>query len=92
MLKLNKIISAVRGRIIMSKTNNKKTSTKEDKQPLSVHKALGGFGGVFMAFVVASVAYSTYVVYAGTTGLAPKLMLIPQALFAGIIVLYKFAK
>ena len=62
------------------------------KEALTVHKALSGAGGIFMAFVVASVAYSTYVVFAGTTGLVPKLMLIPQATFAALIVLYKFAK
>jgi hypothetical protein len=71
---------------------NKAKKVKEPKAPLTVHKALGGFGGIFMAFVVASVAYSTYVVFAGTTGLAPKLMLVPQAVFATLVVLYKFAR
>lgn len=72
-----------------------KKSTKEPaapKAPYTVGQALGGIGGIIMAFVIASIGYSTFIVYMGTSGLTPKLMLIPQAVFAGLVVLYKFGK
>lgn len=75
----------------MSKKTTKPT-IKEPKAPLTVSKALGGLGGIVMAFVVASISYSTYVVYFGTTGIVPKALLIPQAVFATVLVIYKFAK
>lgn len=46
--------------------------------------------GVFQLFVLASIAYSTYVVYLGTDGTAPKVMLIPQALWATLLAVQKF--
>ena len=48
--------------------------------------------GLLQLFVLASIAYSTYIVYLGTTGYAPKVMLIPQALWAGILAIQKFTK
>ena len=52
---------------------------------------LSGIWGILVLFVVASISYTSYVVIAGTQGLVPKLMVIPQALFAIIIALYKFS-
>ena len=51
-----------------------------------------GIWGVLLLFVLASIAYSTYMVCLGTDGDIPKLMVIPQAAFAVLIALYKFAK
>ena len=48
--------------------------------------------GLLQLFVLASIAYSTYVVYLGTDGIAPKVMLIPQALWATLLAVQKFTK
>lgn len=48
--------------------------------------------GILQLFVLVSVAYSTYVVYLGTEGIAPKVMLVPQAIFAAVIAVQKFTK
>lgn len=48
--------------------------------------------GLLMTFVFVSIAYSTYVVYFGTIGTVPKLMLIPQAAFGALLFLYKFIR
>lgn len=47
--------------------------------------------GALLLFVIMSIAYSTYVVYFGTTGWIPKIMLVPQALFAAWVAITKFA-
>lgn len=46
--------------------------------------------GILQLFVLASIAYSTYVVFLGTDGIAPKVMLIPQALWATLLAVQKF--
>lgn len=46
--------------------------------------------GMLQVFVVVSIAYSTYIVALGTEGYTPKIMLIPQALYASILVIRKF--
>ena len=67
----------------MTKQNN---NTKKSKGlPLT------GIMGVATLFVVVSIAYSTFVVATGTDGLAPKLMLVPQALFASVVLVRKFS-
>lgn len=48
--------------------------------------------GVLQLFVLISISYSTYVVFLGTTGYAPKAMLIPQAIFAAYLAVIKFTK
>lgn len=48
--------------------------------------------GIAMLFVLASITYSTYVVAMGTTGMIPKVMLIPQAIWGVIIAIQKFTK
>lgn len=53
---------------------------------------LQGVWGILVLFVIASIAYSTYMVALGTQGLTPKVMLIPQTAFAVIVALYKFSK
>ncbi len=47
---------------------------------------------LLMLLVVVSIAFSSYVVYFGTSGLIPKIMLVPQALFAATIAISKFTK
>lgn len=46
--------------------------------------------GMLQVFVVVSIAYSTYIVALGTEGYIPKAMLVPQALYAGLLVICKF--
>jgi hypothetical protein len=52
---------------------------------------LYGIFGILSLFVLVSIAYSTYMVAVGTDGVAPKVMLVPQALFAACLAIYKFS-
>jgi hypothetical protein len=70
---------------------SKKDKSKDESTARKPHSIpVGGYWGILMAFVVLSIAYSTYVVAFGTIGLTPKLMLAPQAIFAAVVLLYKF--
>lgn len=55
---------------------------------IPVHKGYG----VLMLFVVVSILYANYVVFFGTEGLIPKLMLVPSTLFVGGFLVYKALK
>lgn len=55
---------------------------------IPVHKGWG----ILMLFVMASIVYANYVVFFGTEGLIPKLMLIPSTLFVAGFLVYKAAK
>ena len=46
--------------------------------------------GILQLFVIASISYSTYVVALGVDGWIPKLMLVPQVLWAAMLLLQKF--
>lgn len=48
--------------------------------------------GIVELFTVASIGFSTYVVYFGTTGVTPKLLLVPQAVWAVVVLTKKFVK
>ena len=61
---------------------------KEPKAPRDFNKVKG----VLQLFVLASISYSTYIVFLGTNGPAPKVMLVPQALFAVVLAFQKFTK
>lgn len=66
---------------------------KVDKQAKTKkQRNFTGVVGILLLFVVASIGYSTYVVYFGTEGVAPKLMLIPQAVFAVVELVKRFSK
>jgi len=62
----------------MSKIKNKSAQAGNDLVKL------------FMLLVVISIAYSTYVVTAGTDGIIPTVLVIPQAVFATGILIKKF--
>lgn len=82
------MVPVKKGLTIMSKKEKEQKSKK-------VHNAcipVNGVYGLALAFVVASIAFSSYVVCAGTSGLLPKALLIPQMVFAATVLLYKFAK
>lgn len=55
---------------------------------IPVHKGWG----ILMLFVMASIVYANYVVFFGTEGLIPKLMLIPSTLFVAGFLVYKASK
>lgn len=64
------------------------TGNQPARQCLPLHGAFGIMG----LFVVASIAYSTYVIIAGTDGYVPIAMVAPQATFAAWLAVYKFGK
>lgn len=66
----------------------KETPVQQTRQCLPLY----GIWGIMGLFVVASVAYSTYMVAMGTQGYIPKVMLVPQVAFAVTIAIYKFSK
>lgn len=69
-------------------TKSNKTTQETPKK--SKRNIKGQTVGVLQLFVLASIAYSTYVVYLGTDGYAPKVMLIPQAIWATLLAIQKF--
>ncbi len=71
----------------VSKVNSKKVNLNSKK-----HRDYGKIQGMLQLFVLISISYSTYVVALGTDGLTPKIMLIPQALYAAYIAVQKFTK
>lgn len=64
------------------------SKNKEPKAPKDFNKVKG----VLQLFVLTSISYSTYIVFLGTTGIAPKVMLAPQAIFGVILAIHKFTK
>ncbi len=66
-----------------SKFNSKKVTKSRDFSKIN---------GVLQLFVLVSIGYSTYVVFLGTEGIGPKLMLIPQALYGAYLAVIKFTK
>lgn len=68
--------------------SSKNNTNKVEKQPKDFSKALN----LLLLLVVLSIAFSTYVVYFGTTSMTAKIMLVPQALFAAIVAVRQFTK
>lgn len=64
--------------------------TTANVQPVKQCLPIYGLWGILLLFVFGSVAYSTYMVAVGTTGIVPKVMLVPQATFAIILAILKF--
>ena len=73
------------------KKQQKNTTNNEPKVPTSGIPVHGAWG-VALLFVVASIAFSTYMVYFGTDDVISKALLVPQALFAAAFLLIKAAK
>jgi len=48
--------------------------------------------GIATLFVIASIAYSTVVIALGTQGLIPKILIVPQAIYAFVILIKRFTK
>lgn len=71
---------------------NKTNETAAPKQSKTKGNKRNGIIGMLLLLVVMSVAYSSYVVWFGTTGLVPKIMLAPQMIFAAAVLVWKFNK
>ena len=65
-----------------------KTKSTEPKAPRNYSKVTG----VAMLLVIASIAFSSYIVIMGVEQLVPKLMLAPQIMFAAIEAVKRFTK
>lgn len=66
---------------------------KVDKQSKpKKQRNFNGVVGILLLFVVASIAYSTYVVALGTEGYIPKVMLLPQAAWVVVELIKRFTK
>lgn len=79
------------------KTTMKNTKTNEAAAPKTkAAKNTKGMRnaiiGLLLLMVVTSIAYSSYVVWFGTTGVVPKIMLAPQMIFAAAVLIWKFNK
>ena len=73
---------------VKNNNNNTKKTTKKNR------KSARGFGfgilGMLLLLVVMSIAYSSYIVWFGTTGATPKILLAPQLLFAAAVLITVF--
>lgn len=74
------------------KTNTSKEAAAPKKAAKNSNDKANGIIGLLMLLVVLSIAYSTYVVWFGTTGLVPKVLLAPQLIFAAVVLIKKFNK
>ena len=86
-----KSVKQMKGKHTMSKeeTAEKKTPSKAK---VTGWKRFRGIIGIGLAFVIVSIAYSSVVIWTGTEGLLPKIMLAPQAIFALVLLGVAFAK
>lgn len=82
--KLSLLFNKRKGKKMGNKKQSKNNTDKPSKQKLN------GIIGLLQLLVVISVAYSSYVVWFGTTGLAEKIMLVPQMTYAAVVLIRKF--
>ena len=75
----------------LNKQKNTEGAAPKKAAKITNNKA-NGIIGLLMLLVVLSIAYSTYVVWFGTTGLTAKILLAPQLVFAAVILIKKFNK
>lgn len=89
---LNKTKGLINTMFKNNKTNKTQDAAPVKKAAKSNNNKRNGILGLLMLLVVLSIAYSSYVVWFGTTGLAAKIMLAPQILFAAAVLIWKFNK
>lgn len=75
----------------MSKKLQKAVELKDSK-PKKKSNIKQSIIGVMLLIVVASIAYSTTVIAMGTKGIVPLVMVVPQAVFAVIVLVKQFIK
>ena len=80
----------MKGTIVKKSKNTPEAEKQVVAKPtgIPVHKGYG----ILMLFVAVSILYANYVVYFGTEGLIPKLMLIPSTLFVAGLLIFKAIK
>lgn len=78
----------------MTKETQNRSDYPKQKEVVKANKPskLNGIMGVLQLFVVVSIAYSSYIVIAGTDGLVPKLLVAPQIMWVMIVLVTKFTK
>lgn len=89
---LNKTKGQINTMFTKNKTNTDAAATPAKKGAKNSNNKRNGILGLLMLLVVLSIAYSSYVVWFGTTGLAAKIMLAPQMIFAAAVLIWKFNK
>jgi hypothetical protein len=87
-LKLKEGISKMANKSNKTEQAPAKPAKKNNTQGIPVH----GVMGLALLFVVASIVYANYVVFFGTQGLIPKLMLIPSSIFVLAFLVHKSVK
>lgn len=65
----------------------KRVKPKKDNKQL-----LAGIMGLLQLFVVASIVYTTAIILMGSEGLVPKVLTIPQSVYAAVVVFKRFVK
>lgn len=86
---IKSLLNKTKGLTTVKNNNNKtKKITKKNR------KSFKGFGfgilGMLLLLVVMSIAYSSYIVWFGTTGVMPKVLLAPQLIFAAAVLIAVF--
>ena len=71
-------------------TEAPKSDVKNTKKQTSNAKA--GIIGMGMLFVIASIAYTTTVIWLGTEGYISKVLTAPQVIFSVIVLVKRFTK
>lgn len=74
------------------KTMAKNTKTNKPAEAVLAPKKGNGIIGMLMLLVALSIAYSSYVVWFGTNGTTPKILLAPQIAFVAATLVYAFWK
>lgn len=67
--------------------NAAKTASKSEKNSI-----LFGILGIWVALAIVSIVYSTTVILLGTSGLTSRIMIVPQAVTAGVVTIIAFYK
>ncbi len=75
-----------------NKPEPKEVKPVEKKKSVNTGMPIHKGWGIAILFVCASIAYANYVVFFGTTGMIPKIMLIPSTIFVAVFLVIKAAK
>lgn len=65
---------------------------QQEQKKLNRQQQMRGILGIGLLFVVVSITYSTYVIYNGVSSSASRVMLVPQVVFALLILFKAFSK
>lgn len=86
---LNKTKGQIKAMFKKTKTNTEGAAPK--KAAKNSNGKQNAIIGVLLLLVVLSIAFSSYIVWFGTQGLASKIMLAPQMIFAAVVLVWKFS-